>query len=81
MQEHRTKKHCMQIFWHGFYIVYTTFTLESPIKNSKLIRICFKTSSINIYSFLIVYTRLQKRDNDCFQFSRLHLSMIKNSVR
>ena len=55
---------------------HTTFTLEPTITDLKLIRICFKTSSNNIYPFPTVYTRLWKRNNDCFQFSLLHLSMI-----
>ena len=57
-------------------LFYTTITLEPTITNLKSIRICFKTSSNNIYPFPTVYTRLWKRNNDCFQFSWLHLPMI-----
>ena len=35
-----------------------------------------KTSSYNIYPFPTVYTRLWKHNNDCFQFSGLHLFII-----
>ena len=59
---------------------YTTFTLDATITDSKLIHICFQTSS-NIYPFPTVYTRLWKRNNDCFQFSRLYLFMIMTGAR
>ena len=59
----------------------TTFTLEPTITDLKLIWIYFKTSSNNIYPFPTVCTRLWKRNNDCFQFSRLHLSMIMTRTR
>ena len=58
---------------------YTTFTLEPTITDLKLIWICFMTSSNNIYAFSTVYTR--KRINLCYQFSRLHLSMIMTGAR
>ena len=61
-------------------VIYTTFTLESIITDSKLIWICFKTSSNSIYPFPTVYTRLSKR-NDYFQFSRLHLYMIVTAAQ
>ena len=59
-----------------FAVFNTTFTLKPTITDLKLIWICFKTSSNNIYPFSTVYTRFWKRNNDCFQFSQLHLSMI-----
>ena len=59
----------------------TTFTLEPTITDLKLIWICFKTSRNDIYLFPTVSTRLWKRNNDCFQFSCLHLSMIIVSAR
>ena len=52
----------------------TTFTLEPTFTDLNLIRICFKTS-INIYPFPVVDTRLWKCNNDHFQFSHLHLSL------
>ena len=59
-----------------FLWFYTTFTLEPTIADLKLIWISFKTSGNNIYQFPTVYGRLWKRNNDCFQFSGLHLSLI-----
>ena len=56
-------------------------TFTPTIPDLKLIRICFKTSSNNIYWFPTVYTRLWKRNNDRFQFSRLHLPMITTGAR
>ena len=38
--------------------LHTTFTLQPTIMDLKLIRICFKTSSNNVYPFPTVYTRL-----------------------
>ena len=58
-----------------------SFTLEPAVTDLKLIRICFKTNSNNIHQFPTVYTRLWKRNNDYFQFSRLHLSMIMTGAR
>ena len=62
-------------------VTYTTLTLEPFITDLKLIRICFKLSSNNIYPFPAVYTRLSKRNNDRFQFSRLHLPIVQNATR
>ena len=62
-------------------VTYTTFTLEPTITDLKLIQLCFKTSSNNICPFPTVYTRFGKRKNDCFQFSRLQLSMIMTGAR
>ena len=67
-----------QFFFREFYM---TFTLEPTFTNSKLIRIWFKTSSDNIYPFPTVDTRLRKRNNDCFQFSRLHLYIIMTGAK
>ena len=64
-----------------FAVFNTTFTLEPTITDLKLIWICFMTSSNNIYAFSTVYTRLWKRINLCYQFSRLHLSMIMTGAR
>ena len=47
----------------------------------KLIWICFKTSSKNIYLFPAVYSKLWKRNNDCFQLSRLRFSMIMTDAQ
>ena len=57
------------------------FTQEPTITDSTLIGIWFKTSSNNIYPFATVYTRLWKRNNDCFQFSPLHLYMIMTGTK
>ena len=62
-------------------VTYTTLTLEPTITDLKLIRICFKLGSNNIYPFPTVYTRLSKRNNDRFQFSRLHLPIVQNATR
>ena len=41
-----------------FPSINTAFTLKLTITDLKLIRICFKTSSNNIYPFPTVYNRL-----------------------
>ena len=64
-----------------FAVFNTTFTLEPTITDLKLIWICFKTTSNNIYLFPTFYARLWKRNDDRFQFSRLHLPMIMTGAR
>ena len=70
-------------YWHVrffFMCINTTFTLEPTITDLKLIRICCKTSSNNIYPFPTVYTRWWKR-NDSFRFSGLRFSMIMTDAQ